>query len=78
MLQLPPPTPSDLQRVTELQERFARSFRDSNDDRNAPRTVVIVPSLTLDQEVLARISGVHHYEERQLCMLLLLRFRGRA
>ncbi len=74
MLQLPPPTPSDLQRAKQLQERFARSFLASNDDRNAPRTVVIVPSLTLDQEVLARISGVHHYEERQLCMLLLLRF----
>jgi hypothetical protein len=27
----------------------------------------------LDQEVLARISGVHHYEERMLCLLLLLR-----
>lgn len=74
MLHLPPPTPSDFQRAKQLQERFARSFVASNDDRNAPRTVVIVPSLTLDQEVLARISGVHHYEERQLCMLLLLRF----
>jgi hypothetical protein len=39
----------------------------------APRTVLIVPSLSLDQEVLARISGVHHYEERMLCLLLLLR-----
>jgi hypothetical protein len=39
----------------------------------APRTILIVPSLSLDQEVLARISGVHHYEERMLCLLLLLR-----
>lgn len=74
MLHLPPPTPLDLQRAKQLQERFASSFVASNDDRNASRTVVIVPSLTLDHEVLARISGVHHYEERQLCMLLLLRF----
>lgn len=74
MLQLPPPTEAELRRATELQERFSQSFKAIYDDRNAPRTVVIVPSLTLDQEVLARISGVHHYEERQLCMLLLLRF----
>jgi hypothetical protein len=34
---------------------------------------VVVPSLTLDAEELAKISGVHHYEERLLCMLMLLR-----
>ena len=39
----------------------------------APQTVVVVPSLSLDQEELAKISGVHHYEERLLCMLMLLR-----
>ncbi len=38
-----------------------------------PRTVVVMPSLSMEPEVLARISGVHHYEERMLCMLLLLR-----
>ena len=35
--------------------------------------VLVIPSLTLDSEVLMRISGVHHYEERMLCLLLLLR-----
>lgn len=40
----------------------------------APRTIVVVPSLSLDQEVLARIPGVTHYEERMLCFLLLLRY----
>ncbi|MBU2581799.1 MAG: carboxylate-amine ligase [Alphaproteobacteria bacterium] len=74
MLKLPPLTEDDRRRVKDLQDGFARSFAATVDDRNAPRTVVIVPSLSLDQEVLARISGVHHYEERQLCMLLLLRF----
>lgn len=74
MLKLPPPTEAELARLKQLQDRFARSFEATHDDRNAQRTVVIVPSLSLDQEVLARISGVHHYEERQLCMLLLLRF----
>lgn len=35
--------------------------------------MVVVPSLSLDAEELAKISGVHHYEERLLCMLMLLR-----
>ncbi|MDJ0839952.1 MAG: peptide ligase PGM1-related protein [Acidobacteriota bacterium] len=43
-------------------------------DPMAPRTVVIIPSLTLDPEILAKISGAHHYEERMLCLLMLLRF----
>ena len=38
-----------------------------------PQTVVVVPSLTLDPEELAKITGAHHYEERLLCMLMLLR-----
>jgi hypothetical protein len=42
-------------------------------DRSAQQTVVIVPSLSLDAEVLAKVSGVHHYEERLLCLLILLR-----
>lgn len=74
MLKVPPPTEAELKRLQELQENLASSFAEATADRNAPRTVVIVPSLSLDQEVLARISGVHHYEERQLCTLLLLRF----
>ena len=35
--------------------------------------MLIIPSLSLDQQVMAKISGVHHYEERMLCLLLLLR-----
>jgi hypothetical protein len=41
-------------------------------DRRAPRSVIVVPSLSLDPEVLSRVTGVHHYEERMLCLLLLL------
>jgi hypothetical protein len=59
-------------RFQELQARLTRAFR-SLSAPDAPRTVLIVPSLSLDQEVLARISGAHHYEERMLCLLLLLR-----
>ena len=31
---------------------------------------MVVPSLSLTPEELAKISGVHHYEERMLCTLL--------
>lgn len=54
---------------TRLRDIFERVFP----DRQHPRTVLVVPSMTLDSEVLSKVSGVHHYEERMLCMLLLLR-----
>jgi hypothetical protein len=68
-----PATAEELARFAALQAQFARSYAETYDDHNAPRTVVIVPSLTFDQDVIARISGAHHYEERMLCLLLLLR-----
>ena len=60
-------------RYEALQERLRRNFREVFPDQNAERTVVIIPSLSLDADVLAKITGVHHYEERMLCLLLLLR-----
>ena len=60
-------------RFTELQAAFATRYPRLVADPRAPRTVVVLPSLSLDAEVMARISGVHHYEERMLSMLLLLR-----
>ena len=68
-----PATAEELARFAALQAQFARSYAEMYEDHNAPRTVVVVPSLTFDQDVIARISGAHHYEERMLCLLLLLR-----
>ena len=48
-------------------------FRRVFPERMHPRCVLVVPSLTLDGDVLSKISGAHHYEERMLCLLLLLR-----
>ncbi len=56
-----------------LQERFPQQFEHIFPDKLAPRTVIIIPSLTMDTEILSKISGVIHYEERLLCMLMLLR-----
>lgn len=56
-----------------LQQRFPQQFEHVFPDKLAPRTVIIVPSLTMDSEILSKVTGVVHYEERLLCMLMLLR-----
>ena len=68
-----PTSAEELAKYHDLQAQFSRAFRAIFDDPALPRTVLIIPSLSLDQQVLARITGVHHYEERMLCLLLLLR-----
>src|SRR5690349_4625715 len=56
-----------------IQERFKDQFEKAFPDKLAPKTVIIIPSLTLDQEILSKVKGVVHYEERLLCLLMLLR-----
>ncbi len=63
----------ELSRFRELQERLPRLYQQVFPAPLKPRTVVVIPSLTLDTEVMSRIAGVQHYEERMLCMLMLLR-----
>ncbi|MEZ5898082.1 MAG: peptide ligase PGM1-related protein [Hyphomicrobiaceae bacterium] len=60
-------------RFAAMQERFKTAFSEIFDDPLAKRTVLIVPSLTVDADVMAKIAGVYRYEERMLCLLLLLR-----
>ena len=68
-----PGSSAELARFAELQQRLPALFREVFADRLAPRTIVVVPGLSVDQELLARIEGLPHYEERQLTMLMLLR-----
>jgi len=56
-----------------IQEGMRRQYEKIFPDKLAERTVVIVPSLTLDAEILSKVKGAVHYEERLLCMLMLLR-----
>src|SRR5215207_2176886 len=63
----------ELRRFARIEERLWPLYRRIVSEPRAPQTVVVVPSLSLDAEELAKISGVHHYEERLLCMLMLLR-----
>jgi len=63
----------ELDRFASLQASLAPMFRDAYADPRAPRTVVVVPSLSLDPGELAKVAGVEHYEERLLSMLMWLR-----
>lgn len=70
---LVPDSAVELATFQTLQSRLPDLFRQVFPDPNAPRTIVIIPSLSLDQDVLARLTGAAHYEERMLCMLMLLK-----
>lgn len=70
------PSPGSLEEArvfAELQERFPSMYSELFSDPKAPRTVVVVPSMSMDERELAKIPGVLHYEERMLCLLMLLK-----
>jgi hypothetical protein len=56
-----------------LQRRLRPMFERLVADQQAPRTIVVVPGLSMDADTLAMIDGVRHYEERQLSILMWLR-----
>lgn len=68
-----PGSAEELALFDKIQQGFANQFELFFADNLAFKTIVIIPSLTLDVEVLAKITGVLHYEERLLCLLMLLR-----
>ena len=68
-----PGSPEEAIFFKRIQEQFNDQFEKAFPDKLAPKTVIIIPSLTLDQEILSKVKGVVHYEERLLCMLMLLR-----
>lgn len=63
----------EIEQFDRLQRSFPAMYRQVFSDPKAPRTVVVVPSMSLDTSELAKISGVLHYEERMLCLLMLLK-----
>ncbi len=60
-------------RFDSIQQDFINQFTSLFPDYLAPKTIIVIPSLTLDQEVLAKVEGAMYYEERMLCLLMLLR-----
>jgi len=57
----------------DIQQAMKTQYEKVFPDKLAERTVVIIPSLSLDIEILSKVKGAVHYEERLLCMLMLLR-----
>ncbi|MGF2413278.1 peptide ligase PGM1-related protein [Ferruginibacter sp.] len=68
-----PGSGEEMDAFKKLQQGFCNQFELFFPDNFAPKTIVVIPSLTLDQDVLAKIDGAMHYEERLLCLLMLLR-----
>jgi hypothetical protein len=68
-----PGSPEELLTFSRLQARLPELYHRVAADDRAPHTIVVVPSLSLDPRELAKVSGVHHYEERLLYYLMLLR-----
>lgn len=66
-------TGEDEQAFAELQARLPGIWQRATDDPYAEQTVLVVPSMSLDEEELRKLKGVEHYEERMLFMLILLR-----
>lgn len=56
-----------------LQQRFVEQYPHIFSNDLAEKTVVVIPSLTLDQKILQALQGAQFYEERLLCLLMLLR-----
>ena len=68
-----PGSAAELLVFKKLQEGLRKQFELVFPDKLAARTVVVIPSLSMDQEILSKVSGINHYEERLLCLLMLLR-----
>jgi hypothetical protein len=63
----------EIDQFDQLQREFPSMYRRIFSDPKAPRTVIVIPSMSLDTGELAKIQGVLHYEERMLCLLMLLK-----
>jgi PGM1 C-terminal domain/ATP-grasp domain len=68
-----PGSAAEIKEFENIQKGFSSQFELFFPDNLAPKTIVVIPSLSLDQEVLAKVEGALHYEERLLCLLMLLR-----
>jgi hypothetical protein len=68
-----PGSAEERRRFAELQDRLPSLFRRVFSDHYAEQTVVVVPSMSLDPGELTKLTAATHYEERLLCMLMLLR-----
>ena len=73
MLQPAPGSPEELNAFAVLQRQLPALYERVAHDPRSKHLVVVVPSLSMDSRELQKISGAHHYEERLLFFLMLLR-----
>jgi len=60
-------------RFAELQHRLTTIVSRLFTDKHAAQTVVVIPSMSLPRDELVKLTGANQYEERLLCLLMLLR-----
>jgi hypothetical protein len=58
---------------SKLKQQLPALYLNVSNNERFEHTVVVIPSLSMDPRELEKISGVHHYEERLLFFLMLLR-----
>ncbi len=68
-----PGSAEELACFAQLQRRLGPLYERVFPNPRAHRSLVVVPSLSMDPGFLAKIEGVAYYEERLLCLLMLLR-----
>jgi len=68
-----PGSAAELQQFASIQQSLSYQFEVLFPDKLAPKTIVVIPSLSLDMNVLSKVKGAIYYEERLLCLLMLLR-----
>src|SRR5689334_10070018 len=66
-------SPMEREQFAALQRRLAPLVAHVFPNRHAEQTVVVIPSMSLPREELLKLTGANQYEERLLCLLMLLR-----
>lgn len=65
--------PEQLERFYQLQGQLRDRWQSIDQQAHEEWDILVVPSLSLDQQELQKITGVHYYEERLLFSLIRLR-----
>ncbi|MFE4107531.1 peptide ligase PGM1-related protein [Almyronema epifaneia] len=68
-----PSEPASSTDFQKLQQKLRDRWLSTDYFDPQPREILVIPSLSLDQQELQKIEGVHHYEERLLFALIRLR-----
>jgi hypothetical protein len=68
-----PGSAAELEAFAALQAGLGQWFTSYMEDPDGDHALVVVPSMTFDRELLEKVAGVDHYEERLLAMLTALR-----